>query len=397
MSMNKYLERAQELFPHLQELQQTIHQYGGVGFDVRPSADLIIKELKDIGLEPQEICECGIVATVGKKPGRTVLLRADYDALPQDEITGLPYAATNHSCHSCGHDHHAAMLLGTARVLKEHEDELEGTVKLMFQPDEEATHGCKLMIDNGVLENPDVDASFAIHIEAGSDRDTVGRVIWSQGVSYSAADNFKVVVRGMGGHGSQPHKTKDPVTAACAAVTLVQHIIAMEVPAAERAVITFGKIAGGTVFNVIPNEVELHGTIRTFSNETREICRRRFKQIMEETCHTMNCEAEVEYGDNAVPPVYNNVDLSLEMKPWVTDVVGDNYFTAPEPLSFGSEDYAWIADRVPSVIMTLGAGVPADGYIYGAHNPAIHFDAHCMPYGVATFCNLVVNYLKAHK
>ncbi|MBR4875278.1 MAG: M20/M25/M40 family metallo-hydrolase, partial [Clostridia bacterium] len=170
--MNKYLEEAKALLPHLEELQQKVHQFGGIRYDLRPSAELIKAELIEIGLEPQEIVECGIVATIGgKKPGKTVLLRADFDALPQDEITGLPYAATNGTCHSCGHDYHAAMLMGTARLLKAHEDELEGTVKLMFQPDEEFTTGAKKMIEAGVLENPKVDASFAIHIEAGTERD----------------------------------------------------------------------------------------------------------------------------------------------------------------------------------------------------------------------------------
>lgn len=396
--MNKYLSRAEELFPHMQQLQQRIHSLGGVGYDVRPCAEVIKAELTDIGLEPEEICECGIVATVGgKKPGKTILLRADYDALPQDEQSGLPYAATNGSCHSCGHDHHAAMLMGVARILKEYEDDLEGTVKLMFQPDEESTTGCKRMINAGVLEDPHVDASLAIHIEAGSDRDTVGKVIWAQGVTYSAADQFTITVTGQGGHGSQPHKTQDPVTAACMAVTAVQHIISMEVPAAERAVLTFGTIHGGTVFNIIPNEVKLTGTIRTFSNETRELVNRRLGEIFESVCSAMRCTAKLEYSPNGVPPVFNNVELAKEMKPWIEEVCGDNYYTAAEPLSFGSEDYAWIAERVPSVIMTLGAGVPADGYIYGAHNPAIRFDPHCMPYGAAVFANCVVNYLKAHK
>ncbi|MEA4920833.1 MAG: M20 family metallopeptidase [Clostridiaceae bacterium] len=396
--MNNYLKRAKELLPHMQKLQQQIHQYGGVAYDVRPSAELIKSELQSMGITPKEICECGIVATiVGKKPGKTVLLRADYDALPQEEITGLPYAATNGSCHSCGHDHHAAMLLGAARLLKENEDELEGTVKLMFQPDEEATTGAKKMINSGLMEDPKVDASFAIHIESGSDRSKVGRVIWSQGAMYSAADQFKVTVKGVGGHGSQPHKTIDPVTAACHAVSAVQHIISMEVSAAERAVLTFGQIHGGTIFNIIPNEVTLNGTIRTFSNDVREFMRKRFEEVMKDACKTMRCECVVEFSPNGVPPVINNVELAREIKPWIEDICGDNILTASEPLAFGSEDYAWIADRVPAVMMTLGAGVPADGYIYGAHNPAIHFDAEAMPYGVAVFTNLVINYLKTHK
>lgn len=396
--MNEYLKRAKELLPEMQKNQQTIHQFGGVGYDLRESAELIKAELVKLGLEPKEICECGIVATIeGGKPGKTVLLRADFDALPQDEITGLPYAATNGSCHSCGHDHHAAMLLGAAKILCENKDKIEGNVKLMFQPDEESTSGCKRMINNGLMENPKVDASFAIHIESGNERDTVGKVIWSQGVSYSAADQFKVVIKGNGGHGAQPHKTIDPITAACNAVTTAQHIISMEVPAAERAVLTFGKITGGTVFNIIPNEVEVHGTIRTFSSEVRELVKTRFVEIFEMTCKALRCECEITFSPNGVPPVYNNVDLAIEMKPWLEEICGDNLFTAAEPLSFGSEDYAWIAELVPAVIMSLGAGVPKDGYIHGAHNPAIRFDAEAMPYGAAVFANLVVNYLKEHK
>ena len=396
--MNKYLEEAKAMLPHLQTLQQQIHQFGGIRYDLRPSADLIIRELKEIGLEPQEIIDCGIVATVGgKKPGKTVLLRADYDALPQDEITGLPYAATNGTCHSCGHDHHTAMLLGTARLLKAHEDELEGTVKLMFQPDEEFTTGAKNMIAAGVLENPKVDASFAIHIEAGTERDTVGKVIWSQGASYSAADRFFIKVKGRGGHGSTPHNTLDPITALCNAITTSQHIISMEVPAKERAVITIGQIEGGTVANIIPDTAGASGTIRTFSNEMRAFCRDRLIEICETTCKALRCECEVEISPDGVPPVINNVELAREIQPWIEEICGDNHYTAAEPLSFGSEDYSWISESVPAVIMTLGAGTPENGYIHGAHNPAIHFDPECMPYGVATFTNLCVNYLKNHK
>lgn len=395
--MHKYLEEAQAMLPHLQEMQQQIHHFGGVGYDLRPSADLILKELADLGIEAREIIDCGIVATIGKKDGPTVLLRADYDALPQEEITGLPYAATNGSCHSCGHDHHAAMLLGTARLLKAHEDELEGHVKLMFQPDEEATTGCKRMIAAGVLDDPKVDASFAIHIEAGSDRDNVGKVIWAQGPTYSAADRFEIRVRGNGGHGSQPHKTIDPITALCNAITTAQHIISMEVPAAERAVITIGQIQGGTTVNIIPNEAMAGGTIRTYSNEMRAFCRDRLIEICQLTCKALRCECEVWISPDGVPPVVNDTDLAIEIHPWIEEICGDNLYTAAEPLSFGSEDYAWISERVPSVIMTLGAGRPEEGYIHGAHNPAIHFDAGCMPYGVATFTNLCVQYLKAHK
>ncbi|MBQ1270517.1 MAG: amidohydrolase [Clostridia bacterium] len=394
--MNKYLAEAQAMFPQLQKDQQAIHQFGGVGYDLRESADYILAELKAMGVEAKEIIDCGIVATIGKGNGKTVLIRADFDALPQEEQTGLPYAATNGSCHSCGHDHHASMLLGTARMLKAHEDEIEGTVKLMFQPDEESVTGCAAMIKAGVLENPKVDVSFATHIEAGTDRDEVGKVIWSTGVTYSSSDRFEVTFKGEGGHGAQPHVTKDPITAMCQAVTSAQHIISMEVPAKERAVITFGQIHSGTVFNIIPSEAHVSGTIRTYSSEVRELCTRRFKEIMEGTAKMMNCETKVEY-QNSVDCVVNNRELAIEMKPWVQEICGDNYFTSDEPLSFGSEDYCWIANAVPSVIMTLGAGTPANGYNYTAHNPHIHFDPNCMPYGVATFVNLAINWLKAHK
>ncbi|NCB05293.1 MAG: amidohydrolase, partial [Clostridia bacterium] len=273
-----YLARAHELRERIVTDRRTIHQNGGVSFDVRKSADYIKGRLSEMGIESHEIIDCGIVATIGKG-GKTMLLRADYDALPLTEQTGLDFACTNGSCHACGHDFHASMLLGAAQMLKEREAELCGTVKLMFQPSEETIEGARPMIEAGVLENPTVDAAMAIHIVGGTDVSQTGTVRYSRGATYSAVDKLAITVHGKGGHGALPHQTIDPINITSEILTAIRLTLALEVPAPEHVTVTFGQIWGGTANNIIPNEVELRGTVRTYSPAMRQFIKERLVQV----------------------------------------------------------------------------------------------------------------------
>ncbi len=395
--MNHYLQTAQEMLPKMAEDRRAIHRMGGVGFDLRQSADYIIGELKKIGVEARELCPCGIVATIGQG-GKTLLLRADYDALPLKEATGLPFANTEGCCHACGHDFHAAMLLGAARMLKAREAQLEGTVKLVFQPAEETLEGCAALLEAGLLENPKVDAAFALHVEAGAEHSAAGTVRYSRGATYAAGDKVCITVRGRGGHGAMPSKNIDPITAAAQIIVAIQHIIAMEVPSSERVTITFGVIQGGTADNIIPDETCFKGTIRTFSNEMRAFVKRRVQEVAELTGKAMRCEVEVAYAKVSVPPVINDADMAERFFPLIEAVTGPGKTVLlNEPSSFGSEDFARVTERVPGLMINLGAGSAGQGFDKAMHNPAVLLDENALPYGAAILANCAENWLKEQK
>lgn len=191
--MNRFLERALEIKEEIVKDRRYIHQLGGTGFDIPETVTYVMKQLQGMGLHPEEICKGGVVCNIGKREGKTILLRADMDALPMEEKTELPFACTNGTMHACGHDMHPAMLLGAARLLKEREEELEGTVKLMFQPAEEILEGAKAMIQAGLLENPKVDAAIAMHVAVGRPEDCESHYIsWVSGASGSSAVNLRL-------------------------------------------------------------------------------------------------------------------------------------------------------------------------------------------------------------
>ena len=392
--MNQYLQTAREMMPKLVEDRRSIHRMGGVRFDLRQSADYILNELKKAGIEGKEICPCGIVATIGQG-GKTILLRADFDALPLEEATGLPFANDKGSCHACGHDFHASMLLGAARMLKARESELRGTVKLMFQPSEETLEGSMAMIEAGLLENPKVDATFAMHVFTGMEDSETGTVRYSRGATYAAGDKVAITVRGRGGHGALPSKNIDPVTAAAQIIVAIQHIIAMEVPTSERVTITFGLIQGGTADNIIPDEVVFKGTIRTFSREMREFVKRRVQEVAELTGKALRTEVEVVYNKVSVPPVINDAAMVEKVFPYLEEITGPGRTAlVNEPTSFGSEDFAHVTERVPGVMINLGAGAPEKGYDKAMHNPAVLLDEDALPYGAAILANCAERWLE---
>lgn len=395
--MNDILKAAQQMLPQMIADRRAIHQMGGVGFDLRQSADYILSELQKAGVSAREICPCGIVATIGQGD-KTILLRADFDALPLCEVTGLPFANTQGSCHACGHDFHATMLLAAARLLKARESELGGVVKLVFQPAEETLEGCMELVKAGVLDDPKVDAAFAMHVEAGAEHSAAGTVRYSRGATYAAGDKVCITVRGRGGHGALPCKNIDPVTASAQIIVAIQHIIAMEVPTSERVTITFGTIQGGTADNIIPDEVVFRGTIRTFSNETRAFVKQRVQEVAELTGRAMRCQVDVAYSPISVPPVINNGPMAEQLFPWIEEITGaGNTVLVDEPTSFGSEDFAHITERVPGVMINLGAGAAGQGYDKAMHNPAVILDENALPYGAAIFVNCAQNWLKEQK
>lgn len=255
--MKKFIEQAKLIKEEIISYRRVIHSNPEVGQELPKTKKYVMDKLVEFGYSPEEICESGIVATIkGNKPGKTFLLRADMDALPIAEKTSCDFKSTNGCMHACGHDMHTAMLLGAARLLKENQDEIEGTIKLVFQPDEEGFTGSKKMIKAGVLENPKVDAALAMHVHSGTPSNVV---LCGLGTSIAGCNRFRIVVKGKGCHGAMPETGIDPINIAAHIYLAIQTILTREISATESAVVTIGKFVGGDVPNVIPEEVVMEG------------------------------------------------------------------------------------------------------------------------------------------
>jgi len=385
-----YLDRAIELAPGIVKDRRLLHSKPEVGMDLENTSEYVWNRLKEMGYEPERVGRNGVSAVAGR-PGKTILLRADMDALPMEEESGLAFASQNPgAAHCCGHDLHTAMLLGAAQILKEHEEELEGTVKLMFQPGEECLGGARAMIEGGILENPKVDAAVAFHVNSGV---PAGAVLVFRGPTAASSDSFTVTVRGKGCHGSRPDEGIDPIAIACHIHTALQELQARELKAGEIGVMTIGSIHGGTTFNVIPDEAKLQGTIRTFDNEVREKLRQRLTEICEGVAKAFRGTAEVQFEPGYTVPMICDRELAAEIKESLTELFSEKQVRFMEKSFPGSEDFAFVAQQVPAVFLVLGARVE-EKEVYGQHHPKVQFNEKCLPVGAAAYAYAAASWLK---
>ncbi|MGN1061894.1 MAG: M20 family metallopeptidase [Candidatus Scatosoma sp.] len=397
----EFLNGAQTLRDALTECRRTLHKNAGTGFNIGDTVKIVKAELEKAGIEPQDCGKNGIVALIGgKKKGKTFLLRADMDALPMREETGLPFAAENGNMHACGHDMHTAMLLGAARILKSREEQLNGTVKLMFQPAEEIFCGSKEMIESGVLKNPAPDAAMMIHVMTGTPIPTGEAVVSAPGVSAPGADYFEITVRGKGCHGSMPNTGIDPITAAAHTVIALQELHSRELALNERAVLTVGQINGGNAANVIPETVVLGGTLRTYDEETRKRLKQRIGEIASGVAGAFRANAETVFG-NGCPSLFNDERLCADAAKYVKELLGEKGAAAQpgangEIKSAGSEDFAYISRKTPSVMIALGAGSLEEGYAYPQHHPKACFNEDALPVGCALYAYIAARWLQEH-
>jgi len=388
--MNEFLERANELKDELIENRRYLHQHPEIRDDLPITAGFVKEKLKEMGIEPVEISKCGIVGLIGgKKEGKTVLLRADMDGLDMTEESGLPFSSKTPYAHCCGHDLHTAMLLGAAKMLKEREDELKGTVKLMFQPGEEYFIGSKAMIEAGVLENPKVDVAVDMHMNA---KNPVGTVAICKGYTCASCDGMKLTVKGKGCHGAWPHNGIDPINVAAHTYLSLQELIARETPPELMATLTFGQFAGGTSANIIPEQVIMQGTMRTFDKDLRAKLKKRVHEVVEYSAKTFGAETEYEVLSD-VPSLVTDPELLDIMNEYVKDL--DVEFI-PYPPSSASDDFARITELVPSVFYSIGCKPYGDVPLYPAHNPKIIFNEDALPIGAAIHAQCALNYLKNH-
>ena len=394
--MNKFMEQAIAIKDDIVEYRRTIHSNPEVGAELPKTKAYVMDKLREFGYTPEEICESGIVTTIeGAKPGKTFLLRADMDALPMAEATSCDFKATNGAMHSCGHDMHTAMLLGAARLLKQNQDQIEGTVKLVFQPDEEGFTGAKKMIEAGVLENPKVDAAMAMHVNSGTPSNLV---VCGKGTSIGGCYRFRIVVKGTGCHGAMPETGVDPIFIAHHIYSGLQTILTREIPATKPAVITIGKFVGGDAPNIIPGEVIMEGTFRYLDKEVGEFIFNRVKDIVESTAKMFRGEAEL-IELSSVPPLTNNNELADELTGYMKDIVGERGVFVYEGGGMGSEDFASFSHEVPSLYIILGAGAKNENPEFGVpmHNEKVVFNEDILPTGAAIHAYSAITWLKNNK
>ncbi|MGN1158024.1 MAG: M20 family metallopeptidase [Agathobacter sp.] len=400
MNQQTLLKEAEQQKEKLVEMRRFLHQHPGTGFEISETLDYVEAQLREMGLEPQRCGRAGIVATIqGKEDGPVFLLRADMDALPVQEETDCDFASQNGSMHACGHDMHTAMLLGAAKLLKQHEQEIVGTVKCMFQPAEEIFEGSQDMIQDGLLENPKVEAGMMIHVMSNMPIPAGTVIVSAPGVSAPAADYFSIVVQGKGCHGSMPHTGIDPVTVAAHIIIGLQEISAREVAIQDQMVLTIGCIQGGETANVIPDRVELKGSLRTFDEEVREMVKKRMEEITSSIAEAYRASAEIVWGSGC-PTLINDESLSQQVGAAMKELLGEERVLLASEMSqsgaksSGSEDFAYVSHEIPTIMLALAAGEPDKGYAYPQHHPKVQFDESVLPVGSAVYSYAALQYLK---
>jgi hippurate hydrolase len=404
MTSKEIMQQASKDEAKIIEDRRHLHENAETGFELEKTLEYVKGKLTEMGYEPKECGKAGIVALAGgKKAGKVFMLRADMDALPITEESGVEFACGDGKMHACGHDMHAAMLLEAARILKEHEDEIEGTVKLMFQPAEEIFEGSKDMIANGLLENPHVDSALMIHVMAGMPFEPGTVIVSAPGVSAPAADYFEIKVQGKGCHGSSPNAGVDPITVAAHIITALQEIHARELALGEQAVLTIGTIHAGGAANAIPDTVTMGGTIRTYDEETRQYLRKRMTEISKSIAVAFRASAEVTFGSGC-PTLVNDKELSESVLEYTTELLGAGKAFSTQQLmsgkaskTAGSEDFAYVSQKVPALMLALAAGSPDKGYVYPQHHPMVKFDESALAAGSAVYAYTAMRWLQKNK
>ena len=385
-----------EMLPDAIDLRREIHRHPELGLDNPDTQRRILDAISGLGLDIHtgEGLTSIVADLVGAHPGPTILLRADTDALPMVEESGEPFSSTVQGrAHACGHDAHVAMLVGAARILSEHRDELAGRVRFIFQPGEEGDGGARFMIEQGVTDG--VDAAFALHV---SPNIPVGFVACRPGPIMASTDDFVVKVKGKGGHASTPHFGNDPIPVACEMVGAIQTMVTRRIDAFNPAVVTVGKISAGSTFNVIPETAELLGTIRTVSDWTRMSVTAGFERVVRNIAAAHECEVELTMTPGYAV-VRNDVSFVEFAKHTAEEVLGaDKYFELPSPI-MGAEDFGYILEKVPGAMAFLGV-CPSDIenslQAPSCHSNLMRINEDAMAHGIAMHVGIATRYLALH-
>lgn len=400
MTKEKIISLCSENLNYMTDIRRQLHANPETGFDTVKTMELIASELKKMNITAKKCGKSGISALIGNG-SPCILLRADCDALAINEETDLDFRSLNGNMHACGHDIHTSQLLGAAKILKMCEDSLKGSVKLMFQSAEETLEGASDMIDGGILENPSPDAALMIHVMTGTELESGTLIVPPHGQSAPSADFFRIKIKGKGCHGSSPSLGKDPLYSGCCIVCALSEINSRELAFGERAILTVGSFNAGENANVIPDSAEICGTLRCSGEETRMYVKKRICEIAECTAKAFGTEAETEFTSGC-PSLVNDREMCALAYKALCDGLGEhNVIDGGKNLqgiskTSGSEDFSYITQKVPSVMLALAAGNTDDGHTHPLHHPKVTFDEKAMVNGCATLVFTALDYLKSN-
>lgn len=399
MNKEEILDLAKELQEELVENRRYLHQNPELFMELPNTVAFVQERLNEMGIESIKLGG-GVVANIGDPTkGKTILLRADMDALPIKEETGLPFTSTNDAMHACGHDVHTSLLLGAAKILKQNEESIQGNVKLMFQPGEEILAGAKAMVDEGVLENPKVNAAMMIHVFSGFDVEAGKLLVPKEGPASMAPDEFHIYIQGKGGHGAMPHTTVDPLNIAAHTHIALQELISRETNPGEKAICIVGHMSGGEAGNVMPDTAKMVGSIRTVNPETRTFLKSRIIEISEGLASLFRGSARVEYTVQC-PSVINHKEMREMGITFGEELLGAEYVEALDQymdggMLSGSEDFSFISESVPSFMTIMSMGSVKDGYEFSHHHPKTDFDEKEFYKGAAYYAYYAIKYLES--
>lgn len=385
-----FQQEAAALQEQLVQWRRSLHQIPETGIHLPRTMEFIRQQLEKMGISCRvyEDISC-IEATIGCG-GKCFLLRSDVDALPVTEEADLPFRSQNGCMHGCGHDLHGTILLGAAKLLKAHEGELKGTVKLLFQSGEEVFQGAKSAIAAGVLENPKVDAAFAMHVIAMM---PVG-VLMTGKEAMSSVNGFRITLKGHGGHGSMPELAVDPINAAVQVYLALQSLIAREIGGSEEAVLTIGQFTAGEASNIIPERAVLQGTLRTFREDVRQRLLKRIREVVSGVAMTYRCQAEYEELFSCSSVVTDDgVTAAVEKS---ARKIVPQFRILGGAHGMGSEDFAEITQKVPSAYYMMGAGPAEESKRLGQHNPKVEFNEAVLGIGAGIYAQAAMDWLADH-
>lgn len=387
-----FLHEARKIEDELLTIRRHLHKFPELSHKEYATTQFIKDRLAAYGIhEYASLPGTGVIAFIrGSKPGKTVAIRADIDALPITEETGLEYASVNDGVmHACGHDVHTTVALGCAKLLQAVKHELRGTVKCIFQPAEEILQGARYIIDAGGLDQPAVDAIMGLHCWPDIPVGTIGI---RRKPMMAASDTFTIRVYGKQGHAAHPHKCVDPIVISGQIVNNLQTIVSREIPPTDPLVITVGKIQGGTAHNIIPNMVEMFGTVRSLNPDLRNKIPAMMTRIVEGTAAVMRGKAEIDY-QFGTPPVLSDDTLNSIVEKTTQSLLGEDKLVNLANPSMGSEDFAFYLEKIPGVFFRLGIYSDQLGARVPLHSPSFKVDEACLPVGVAVMSHSAYSYL----
>ncbi len=389
------IKTAKEVEKSIINWRRDLHQIPEIGLNLEQTSQYVIKQLEEMGIEYRKnIGVSGIVGLIkGEKPGRTIALRADMDALPIKEETGLTFASKNGNMHACGHDAHTAILLGAAKVLNENKDKIKGNVKLIFQPAEEGPGGAKPMIEDGALKEPKVDAIMGLHVGNLTENSKEGSIMVSYNNMMACLDRFKLKLIGKGCHGAYPETGVDPIAMAGYFISNVQSIISRELSPTDPAVVTIGKINGGFAYNIIPDSVELEGTVRAVDQKVRENIAKRIEDFAKGISETMRGTYEYEYVFG-YPPLVNDKEFTKDFIESAKKIIPEEDIVEMKKPAMGGEDMAYFLNEVPGTFFFMSTPRAVNGEYYPHHNSKFDINEEILWKGAALLIQGAMDYLE---